>query len=71
MVNYYSYKTLIAKCRKNASKANVNALGEWFDRYGQTYWNGEYYSCGLGNLYPIYEEDIENEQLKVVGYELR
>ena len=34
-INYYSYKELLAEATKsNATQEDINALGEWFDRFG-------------------------------------
>lgn len=73
-VSYYGYEELrkIALA-DDATQAGINRLGEWFDRYGSAYWNGEYYDAGDDvRLFPIYEPINEGEdQFEVVGYELR
>ena len=72
-INYYSYKELrAAATAPGATQADINALGEWFNRYGDRYWNGEYYDAENDlKLYPVIEWDAEIEQGTVTGYELR
>lgn len=70
MANYYEYEELRAKAL-NGNQEDVNALGEWFEQYGDCYWNGEYYNADDGmRLFPVYEEMAEDEwELK--RYEFR
>lgn len=69
-MNYYSYKNLKTAYDTNPSQENVNALGEWFQQYGDSYWNGEYYDADNTRIYPIYKE-ISDDQFDIVGYEAR
>ncbi len=68
MITYYSYQELEEAALRDPTPENLNALGEWFERYGHTFWNGEFFSVDEDNrLYRVWDEDIEN----VIGYELR
>ena len=71
-INYYSYKELrAAATAPGATQADIDALGEWFSRYGDRYWNGECYDADGLYLYPVEKWDEETEQGEIVGYELR
>ena len=37
---YYNYNDLKNAYEANPTQENLNALGEWFEANGQTYWNG-------------------------------
>lgn len=40
-MNEYAYEELVAAATKSdATQEEINALGEWFERYGMCYWNG-------------------------------
>ena len=69
-INYYSYEELKAAVIADASRANVNALGEWFSNYGNDYWNGEYYDADDFRLYPVYTE-VNEDEFELTGYEIR
>lgn len=68
----YDYDELKNKAlSKNATAENINALGEWFEQYSDSFWNGEYYEIDSSHrLYPIYEETAD-EEFNLVGYEIR
>lgn len=52
----------------NATQEDINALGEWFERYGMSYWNGECFRVDADhNLYPIHKE-IGYDEYELVGY---
>ena len=72
-MNRYSYEELRAAATADgATEQDVNALGEWFERYGQTCWNGEYYDADDGlRLFPVVAWDDEEDQGEIVGYEFR
>lgn len=75
-VNYYSYKELEAAALADASEENLAALGEWFERFGSMFSNGECYKVNADHdLYPVYEdhfdEDGEFDYAEIVGWELR
>lgn len=73
MVGRYNYEELYAAAvAPDATMDDIDALGEWFSRYGDSYWRGEYYELDHGyRLYPVYEGDIENDQYDIVGWEIR
>lgn len=33
--------------KPGAKQIDIDTLGAWFSVYGQRYWNGEVYDCGL------------------------
>ena len=41
MMNCYEYKDLLAAVDENETPESLAALGEWFQLYGNMYWNGE------------------------------
>lgn len=71
-INYYSYQELrAAATAPGATQADIDALGEWFSRYGDRYWNGECYDADGLSLYPVEKWDEEAAQGEIVGYEFR
>ena len=55
-MNRYDYDEL----RKNAESGklkDINALGEWFSRYGEVYWNGEYYDADGIEIVPRHDDN--------------
>lgn len=68
-MNRYSYQELRAAVEADASEANVNTLGEWFEAYGNIYWNGEYYDADGLRLFPVYSG--YEDQASIVGWEAR
>ena len=72
-MSYYDYKELREKALSpDATQADVDALGEWFSRFGERYWNGEFYDADDGReIRPVYKWDEELDQGEIVGYELR
>jgi len=70
MVSYYNYKDL-RTAAESGNPDDLNALGEWFERFGMDYWNGECFNADNGvGLYRIYKEVAEDE-FEIIGYELR
>lgn len=69
-MNRYSYSELLEAVKANETPDNVNALGEWFERYGDQFWNGEYYDADGLRLFPVYVE-ADEDQFEIVGYEVR
>ena len=41
MMTCYDYKNIVAAVEENETPEALAALGEWFRRYGDMYWNGE------------------------------
>ena len=70
-MNRYSYKELLnAAIASNGAEKDCKALAEWFQEYGATYWNGEYFDADGHELRPIYEETGDGE-VEIVSWELR
>ena len=54
-MNRYKYSELLQKAtRKNATQEDVDRLVEWFQQYGDQYWNGEYFDADGYQLRPVY-----------------
>lgn len=70
MNTYYDYDDLKKAYEANPTQENLNALGEWFEENGQTYWNGEYFDADSIRIYPVYKE-ISEDEFELVGYEAR
>ena len=69
-INRYSYEDLLAAAIAPAAEQDdINALGEWFESFGQQYWNGECFDADGRCLYRIESWDPEAEQGTVTGYE--
>lgn len=67
-VNRYNYKELFdAATAFDASQEAVNALGEWFDTFGQRYWNGEYFDADGRPLYRLYKK-VDEDEWETIGY---
>ena len=71
-MGYYDYKELrAAATAPGATQADVDALGEWFSRYGAIYWNGESYDMDDGKrIFPEYSETAPDEW-EITGYSIR
>lgn len=55
----------------DATQEDINALGKWFELYGDSYWNGEFYDVdGRHQLLPIDIED-EDGDFHRTGWKLR
>lgn len=55
----------------DATQEDINALGKWFELYGESYWNGEFYDVdGAHQIRPIDIED-EDGDFHREGWELR
>jgi hypothetical protein len=69
MEDRYNYDNLRERAVKHdATQKDINALGEWFSRYGDAYWNGEYYDADNGvRLFPIFAYDEEDEVYYFTG----
>ena len=65
----YNYKEICEKAlASDATQEDINALGEWFERYGRSGWNGECWTVdAYHDLYPIHKE-IGYDEYEVVGY---
>lgn len=66
----YDYAELKEKAI-NGKQEDINNLGEWFEQYGDRYWNGEYYNADDGmRLFPVYKE-IDEDEWELIRYEFR
>lgn len=67
----YGYSELEAAATKfGATQEEINALGEWFERYGQDCWNGESYTVNEArdlHLYPVHKR-IGEDEFEIVGW---
>ena len=72
MANYYDYKDLERKALlPGAAQEDIDALGEWFEQFGSSYWNGECFKIDSTRaLFPIYREVAEDEY-EITGWEVR
>lgn len=67
-MNTYDYPDLFyAASQFNAAQEDINALGEWFESYGQRFWNGEYFDADGLPLYRLYKK-IDDDDFEVIGY---
>lgn len=71
-MTYYDYKELREKAMETRAQADIDALADWMQHYGERHWNGETYDIDDGyRLRPIYElADAENEEYEIVGWEI-
>ena len=70
LMNRYSYSELLEAVKAKATPDNVNALGAWFEQYGDQFWNGEYYDADGLRLFPVYVE-VSEDQFEITAYEVR
>lgn len=55
----------------DATESDINKLGEWFERFGESFWNGEFYDVDdVHQLRPVYEEDADGD-FRRIGWELK
>ena len=67
-ITCFNGQELLAEALNDPAPDNLNALGEWFERYGSTFWNGEFFMIDEDHrLFRIWDDDHEN----IIGYELR
>lgn len=75
-INRYNFSDLLdAAIAFDAPQEAIDALGAWFERYGNRYWNGECYDAslpgepsGTRELYYLYRYDKKCDELEEVGY---
>lgn len=70
MISRYDYKELKQKVLENETEENLNALGEWFEMFGNDFWNGEYFDADDFHLVPIYKE-VDEDEFERIGWEIR
>lgn len=68
-IRYGSYEELRKAVADNPSEENLNALGDWFVRYGYEYWNGEVFDADGIELVPVYEQTGEDD-FDLVGWKI-
>ena len=63
----YDFEELCRRAIETESAEDMAAMGAWFRRYGERYWNGECYNAslpeeptGTRNLYPVYVEEEDD-----------
>lgn len=58
---YYLYKELVTRALSaKGTREDIARLAEWYEKYGERYWNGEYYQIdGRYILRPIYKQNGE------------
>lgn len=70
-VTEYNYKDLEAAATKfGATQEEINALGEWFESYGQSDWNGECYTVDEQknlHLYPVHKQ-VGEDEFEIAGW---
>lgn len=68
----YDYEELKNKAlNPEANKQDIDQLGEWFEQYGNNFWNGEYYEIdSCHRLYPVYEE-VTDDEFEFAGYTIK
>lgn len=70
-MNEYAYEELVAAATKfDATQEEINALGEWFERYGMRYWNGTSYEVDAKNdiyLAPVMKE-VGEDEFEQIGF---
>ena len=70
MAGRYEYQDRVEKALASGAKEDIEALAEWFEQYGDIYWNGEYYEIDkYTRLVPVYEETAPDEWERV-GWEI-
>lgn len=73
-VEYEYYRDLEAAALHIGRDKDLEALGEWFERFGSPFWNGECYKIdSTHDLYPIMEPDDEDEpdgDYHITGWEV-
>ena len=73
MAHRYQYEDLrAAAVAPGAAQEAINELGAWFEQFGMSCWNGEYFDADDGlRLFRVYSWDDESDTGDVVGYEFR
>lgn len=69
----YSYQELLEKAMApDAEQIDIDTLGEWFQTYGMTYWNGERFDIdGFHSIRPVQVYDYYDDCWITTGYEIR
>lgn len=75
-VTRYNFEELVrAAIAFDAPQEAIDALGAWFDLYGERYYNGEGYDAslpgeptGTRTLYPVFAHDEETDMWNTVRW---
>lgn len=68
----YDYPDLERKALGTGKQEDIDALGEWFERYGADSWTGECYKIDAEHtLWPVYGPEDEDGNYPITGWELR
>ncbi len=72
-MSIYDYNELREKAiAPTATQKDLENLWNWFDQYGNRYWNGECYNVDGYLLFPVYNmEPDEFDSFEITGYELQ
>lgn len=72
-INEYNFKEIEERAFTEKTAEAVADLGEWYERYGRMFWNGEHYTGKYNGyeyrLVPEYKED-EDGNFEIVGWEI-
>lgn len=74
----YDFLELREKALRTNSTEDLNALGMWFEQYGESCWNGEFFDASLPEepsgtleLFPVYGEENDDGIPTTIGYKFR
>ena len=70
-VGRYNYDELRKAAIEDPTPENLANLGEWFQDYGSSFWNGEYFDADGYRLYPVYSDPDDSGNSDLLGYDLR
>ena len=67
-ISRYDYEDLEKRATApGAAQLDINNLGRWYELYGDSFWNGEFYNHNGKKLYPIYKQ-IASDEWEIIGY---
>ena len=67
-ISKYDYDDLEKRATApGATQLDISNLGEWYEQYGDSFWNGEFYNDDGKELYPIYKQ-IASDEWEIIGY---
>lgn len=71
-MSYYDYCALEKAALEKETPENISALAEWFECFGDDFWNGECWTINNEkSLYPVYQHDEKSDQFELIRYEIR
>ena len=73
MITRDNYKELEAKAlAADVTQEDIDNLGRWLERFGSDFWNGESYEIDAQHsLYAIYNEEVDDTEYDILGWEVR